>query len=302
MSLFDGVVAAAVTPRRPNSYEANLGAFLEVVDFLCGFPLDGLVVLGTTGDMVHFDVPERVKILEFAHKRSTLPIFAGVTHSTLDGTVELAQHAVVIGCAGLAVMPPYYFRYDQPEIDTFYREFARRVGLTVPIFLYNIPAFTSEVHTETITRLVQEGVVAGVKDSSGDRAQLDALIALRESKPYHLFAGDDRLLFEAKQRPGVGAISGIACALPELITGVSNAVRTSNDEKARTLDRLLQQFCDWYDEFPNAIAVKEALAARTRIPMPSATPLSFQRQQRLEEFRAWFTKWLPEMQKACTAE
>lgn len=302
MSLFDGVVAAAATPRRANSYEANLGAFLEVVDFLCGFNLDGLVVLGTTGDMVHFDVPERIKILEFARKRSTLPIIAGVTHSTLDGTVELAQHAVVIGCAGLAVMPPYYFRYRQAEIDTFYREFARRVGVSVPIMLYNIPVFTSAIETETIIRLVEEGVVAGVKDSSGDRDRLHALIALRESKPYRLYSGDDRLLFEAKQHPGIAAISGIASALPELITGLSNAVRGSNDQKARMLDSMLQEFCNWYDEFPNAIAVKEALGARTRIDLPSATPLSFERQQKLEEFHTWFTAWLPEMQKACAAD
>lgn len=301
VSLFDGVVAAAATPRRANSYEANLGAFLEVVDFLCGFPLDGLVVLGTTGDMVHFDVPERVKILEFARKRSTLPLVAGVTHSTLDGTVELAQHAVEIGCAGLLVMPPYYFRYGQAEIDAFYRELARRVGLAVPILLYNIPIFTSAVETETIVRLVEDGVIAGVKDTSGDRERLRALIELRGRKPYYLYCGDDRLLFDAMQQEGVGAISGIASALPELVIGVSQAVRQSKDHHARSLDAMLQAFCDWYEEFPNAIAVREALSHRTRIPVPAAVPLSFERQQRLEEFRTWLGSWLPEMQRECKA-
>lgn len=299
MSLFDGVLAAAVTPRRMNSYEANLGAFLEVVDFLCGFPLDGVVVLGTTGDMLHFDVPERVKILEFAKKRSTLPLVAGVTHSTLDGTVELAQHAVEIGCAGLLVMPPYYFRYQQAEIDMFYRELARRVGVSTPILLYNIPFFTSAVETETIVRLVEEGVIAGVKDTSGDLGRLRALMELQERKPYHLFCGDDRLLFDSMQRAGVGAISGIASAVPELVVGVSKAVREAKDEQARRLDAMLQAFCDWYDEFPNAIAVREAISHRTRIAVPAATPLSFERQQRLEEFRAWLAGWLPEMQQAC---
>ena len=293
MSIFEGVVAAAVTPRRADSYEANLAAFLDVVDFLCGFPIRGLLVLGTTGEMTHFDVPERVKILEFSKKRTKLPLVAGVTHSTLEGTVELAQHAVQVGCAGLAVMPPYYFRYGQPEIDTFYREFARRVGMSVPILLYNIPFFTSPVETSTICRLIEEGVVAGVKDSSGDRQRMLDLIAFREKKPFHLMVGDDRLLFEAQQHEGVGAISGIASAVPELLVSLCDAIHQASDEKARSLDNLLQEFCDWYDEFPNAIAVKDALASRMRLPIPPATPLSFERQQ----FRVWFDGWLPEVQR-----
>lgn len=302
MPIFEGVVAAAVTPRRVDSYEANLAAFLEVVDFLCGFPLDGLMVLGTTGDMVHFDLPERIKILEFSRKRARVPVIAGVTHSTFEGTVELAQHAVQIGCAALAVMPPYYFRYGQAEIETFYREFARRVGVAVPILLYNIPCFTSPVETQTIRRLIEESVVAGIKDSSGDRERFGALLELRQQKAFHLMVGDDRLLLEAKQQQGVGVISGIASAVPELLTGLSQAIVSSHDEKARVLDAMLHEICDWYDEFPNAIAVKEALAARMRIPILPSVPLSFERQQKLEEFRAWFAEWLPRMREACAAQ
>lgn len=299
---FDGVIAAAVTPRRIDSYEANLATFLEVVDFLCKFPLDGMLVLGTTGDMVHFDVPERIKILEFAVKRSQIPVIAGVTHSTLEGTVELAQHAARLGCAGLAVMPPYYFRYRQPEIEAFYREFARRVGVSVPIILYNIPAFTSDVETETIVRLVEEGLVVGVKDSSGDRSRMHQLLELQRRKPFHLMVGDDRLMLEGRQHPGVGTVSGIASAVPELLVGLAKAISTSHDEKARVLDAMLQEICDCFDEFPNSVAVKEALAARLRVPIPPATPLSFERQQKLAEFQKWFEEWLPKVQQACAAD
>jgi dihydrodipicolinate synthase/N-acetylneuraminate lyase len=299
VSIFEGVSAAAVTPRRTDSYEANLAGFLEVIDFLSASPVDGIVVLGTTGEMLHFDVPERVKILEFSLKRTKKPIIAGVTHSTLEGTVELAQHAVECGCAGLAVMPPYYFLYQQPEIDAFYREFARRVGLTVPILLYNIPVFTNLVETDTICRLIEEGVVAGIKDSSGDRERIDTLLQLRERKPFHLLVGDDKLLFHALPNPGVGSISGVASALPELLAALLRAIRESEDDRARQLNQRLMEFCDWYDEFPNCVGVKEALATRMRIPIPPATPLSFERQQKLEEFRAWFNGWLPDTLQLC---
>jgi dihydrodipicolinate synthase/N-acetylneuraminate lyase len=114
-----------------------------------------------------------------------------------------------------------------------------------------------------------------------------------------LVVGDDRLLFEALPHAGVGSISGVASALPELLAALMRTTRESRDEHARRLNQLLIEFCDWYDEFPNAIAVKEALAIRTRIPMPPATPLSFERQQKLEEFRAWFAGWHPDALKAC---
>lgn len=300
MSLFEGVIAASVTPRRIDSYEANLAAFLETIDFLGSFPLDGIVVLGTTGEMLHFDVPERVKILEFARKRTAVPILAGVTHSTLEGTVELAQHAVQIGCAGLAIMPPYYFRYGQEEIKTFYREVARRVGVTVPILLYNIPAFTNPLELDTVWQLVEEGAVAGIKDSSGNRDRLAWLLAKREERSFHVMNGDDRILAEAFRHPAVGCISGIACAVPELFVALLRASRSDDSALAGRLDAFIHEFCDWFDEFPNAVAVKEAVALRKRLEVPPAIPLSFERQQKLAEFRVWFENWLPAVQEVCS--
>jgi 4-hydroxy-tetrahydrodipicolinate synthase len=296
VSLFEGVVPACVTPRRADSYEANLAAFLETIDFLCSFPVAAILVLGTTGEMVHFDVPERIKILEFAKKRSTVPVLAGVTHSTLEGTVELAQHAVQIGCAGLAVMPPYYFRYGQEEIKTFYREVARRVGVQVPILAYHIPVFTNPIELDTAWQLIEEGAIAGIKDSSGDAERMDWLIRKRAERPFHLMNGDDRLLRETWKHAGVGCISGIAAAVPELFLALHAAMKAGDETRADALYRHLQEFCDWFDEFPNAVAVKEAVGFRRRLTIPPAIPLSFERQQKLGEFLRWFEERLPRMQ------
>jgi 4-hydroxy-tetrahydrodipicolinate synthase len=296
VSIFEGVVPASVTPRRADSYEANLAAFLETVDFLCSFPLAAILVLGTTGEMVHFDLPERIKILEFAKKRATLPVLAGVTHSTLEGTVELAQHAVQIGCAALAVMPPYYFRYGQEEIKTFYREVARRVGVQVPILAYHIPAFTNPIELDTAWQLIEEGAIAGIKDSSGDPHRMQWLLAKRAERPFHLMCGDDRLLREVWKQEGVGCISGIAAAVPELFLALHAAVKAGDNTLADTLNQHVRELCDWFDEFPNAIAVKEALGLRKRLAIPPAIPLSFERQQKLGQFLEWFREQLPRIQ------
>ncbi|MCC6262732.1 MAG: dihydrodipicolinate synthase family protein [Bryobacterales bacterium] len=301
MSLFEGVIAASVTPLRADSYEPNLAAFLEAVDFLCQYPLAGIVVLGSTGDMVHFDVPERIKILEFARKRSALPVIAGVTHSTLEGTVELAQHAVEIGCDGLLVMPPYYFRYGQEELKTFYREVARRVGVKLPILAYHIPAFTNPLALETVWRLIEEGAVAGVKDSSGEAERMEWLIEKRSLRPFHLLNGADRLLREVWHHPGIGCISGIASAAPELFLAYHSAMSKGREADSARLGGYVQEFCNWFDEFPDAVAVKTAVALRRRLEIPPAIPLSFERQQKLAEFQGWFESWLPVVLEASAA-
>lgn len=302
MSLFEGVMAASVTPLRADSYEPNLAAFLEAVDFLCKYPLSGIVVLGSTGDMVHFDLPERIKILEFARKRAALPVIAGVTHSTLEGTVELAQHAVQIGCDGLLVMPPYYFRYGQEELKTFYREVARRVGVKVPILAYHIPAFTNPISLDTVWQLIEEGAISGVKDSSGDAARMEWLIEKRALRPFHLMNGADRLLREVWRHPEAGCISGIASAVPELYLAFHAAMAKEDETFIARLDGYIQEFCNWFDEFPDAMAVKAAVAQRCRLAIPPAIPLSFERQQKLAEFQGWFEAWLPGVLEATTPQ
>mgnify|MGYP001108216955 CR=1 FL=1 len=291
MSLFEGVMAASVTPLRADSYEPNLAAFLESVDFLCKYPLAGIVVLGSTGDMVHFDLPERIKILEFARKRAALPVIAGVTHSTLEGTVEPAQHAVQIGCDGLLVMPPYYFR-----------EVARRVGVKVPILAYHIPAYTNPIALDTVWQLVEEGAISGVKDSSGEASRMEWLIEKRSMRPFYLLSGADRLLQEVWRHPGIGCISGIACAVPELYLAFHGSMQRANEAHSARLDGYVQEFCNWFDEFPNASVVKAAMSLRRRIAIPPAVPLSFERQQKMAEFQAWFEAWLPGVLEACASE
>lgn len=302
MSLFEGVMAASVTPLRADSYEPNLAGFLDSVDFLCKYPLSGIVVLGSTGDMVHFDLPERIKILEFARKRAALPVIAGVTHSTLEGTVELAQHAVQIGCDGLLVMPPYYFRYGQEELKTFYREVARRVGVKVPILAYHIPAYTNPIALDTVWQLLEEGAIAGVKDSSGEASRMEWLIEKRSARPFHLLNGADRLLREVWRHPGIGCISGIACAVPELYLAFHGSMQRADEARAARLDGYVQEFCNWFDEFPNASVVKAAMALRRRIAIPPAVPLSFERQQKMAEFHSWFEAWLPGVLEACASD
>ena len=163
----EGVLVAAATPRRAQEDTIDLGATLELVDFLGESEARGIVLLASTGEFVHFALDDRRHMVNFAVKRSRLPLLVNVSYSTLDGAVELAREAAFAGVAGVFLMPPYYFRYSQESICSFYLTFAAAVGDAAPIYLCNMPAFTSGISASSAIQLLATGLFAGIEESGG---------------------------------------------------------------------------------------------------------------------------------------
>jgi 4-hydroxy-tetrahydrodipicolinate synthase len=293
-----GVFAAAVTPHRLEGHEADIGNMLELVDFLARSGVKGTVVLGSTGEFPHITMNDRERIVQFAVKRSRVPIIAGISHSTLDGALELGSEAITAGAAALLLMPPYFFRYDQPDILEFYRRFAVEIGrTTVPLLLYNIPQFTSGIPFETVRELIDSGNYAGIKDSSGDWPYFQQLASLRAQREFTLFVGNDGIFPQARHAGADGVVSGCASAIPELLVKLDAAITAGDAERTAMLSGLLKEFIGWIDRFPTPVGVKVATAARNLKIGPLAVPLSPERCQALEEFQTWFKDWFPAILK-----
>lgn len=290
---------AAITPHRDFGYQSDLGATLELIDYLCAAGVHGIALLGSTGEFPHLSLDDRAHLVRLAVKRSRVPIVAGVTHSTLDGTVLLAGQAAKAGAAAILVMPPYFFPYAQAEVREFYLRLTERMSSAIPIFLYNIPFFTSEIAIETACSLLATGRFAGIKDSSGDFGRFLKLKTLQASVPFTSWVGNDKIFARARCAGANGAVSGVACAIPELMLGIESAIQSGDTAKQERLDSRLQEFIQWLDRFPAPLGVKEATALRGLKIGPPASPLSPEKQQELDEFRAWFKAWLPVVQKEC---
>ena len=129
----EGVLIAAATPRRAQEHSIDLGATLELVDFLGESDARGIVLLASTGEFVHFALDDRRHMVNFAVKRSRLPLLVNVSYSTLDGAVELAREAAGSGVAGLLLMPPYYYRYSQETICSRVTRMAENSEVSTPI-------------------------------------------------------------------------------------------------------------------------------------------------------------------------
>jgi dihydrodipicolinate synthase/N-acetylneuraminate lyase len=293
-----GVLAAAITPRRADSQDPDFSGLLELLDFLAAGGVRGICLFGPTGEFLDYSFAERQRLVYLAVKRSRVPLIVGVSHSTLAGSIQLADEAIASGADGLVLMPAYFFRYSQREIEEFYLQFAREAGDAVPILIHNFPEVTSKLELELMRKLIDTGRFAGINDSSGDWALFEQLVELRRTRPFALLTGDDRIAARALRAGANAVISGSACAVPELLAGLAHAISSLEQGRADALSARLLEFIEWADRFPFPTAIKRAVELRGQKSAPPLTPLAPDTRRALEEFSTWFAAWLPETRKA----
>ncbi len=301
MSAVSGVYAAAITPRREGP-GIDLGGVFDVLDFLGRGGVDGIALMGSTGEFLHFPIVERCRLVSLAAKRSRVPILAGVSHSTFDGALALARDAASAGVAAVLLMPPYFFGYSQDDVRHFYLHFAEDLKGAAPIFLYNIPAYTTGISTPLAIELLESGLFAGIKDSTLSWDAFEALRAARDRFPFTLLAGQDALYRKARMAGADGVISGVASAIPELHVALDRAIIANEAERVDRLDRRLQEFVARIGEFPAPTAIREAAALRGMRPGPPASPPGPEAAHKLADFAEWFRGWLPEVLRECGGE
>ena len=289
-----GVNVAAITPRRDGP-EIDLASSYELLDFLGKSGVEGIALLGSTGEFTHFSLEERARFIRLSVKRNRVPVIAGVAHTTLDGAVFLGREALDSGAAALLVMPPFFFRYEQADIRQFFLSFAAQVGNSIPIVLYNIPQFGNGIAPDTAVELLETGRFAGIKDSSGVWTSFLRLNEARARLGFKLLVGNDALFTPARTAGADGIISGVASAIPELLVALDRAVTSGNAARAHALDARLQEFINWIDRFPAPAGIREACAVRGLKTGPRATVLDPENEIRIAAFREWFKDWLPSM-------
>lgn len=294
--LVSGVYAALATPRRPNSIESDAAALLEYLDAVVRIGVDGVVLFGSTGGFVHFDVSERMRTTALAIKRSQVPVLVNVSHSTFAGAVALGEHAASSGAAGVLLMPPYFYRYPAEQTVAFYLAFAKALGGAIPIFLYNLPEFTNPITPEIAQKLLSDEGFAGIKDSSGDWEMFEALRHLRNRRRFSLLVGSESLFLRARLAGADGIVSGLSAAFPELVIAIDRAAAASDLDRARRLDERLQELVRWVDRFPAIAVIKQAAIARNWPLKHFALPFDEDMAADLIAFQQWFRTWFPAVQ------
>lgn len=206
-----GVFAAALT-FVDSDFAPDQAACITHCRWLLENGCDGIGLLGTTGEAPSFSVAQRRGLLDAVLEAGIAPerIIAGTGATALADAVELTAHAADAGIAGCLVVPPFYFKGVSD--DGVYASFAAlldHVGRDdFNLFLYHFPQMSAvPIAHEVIARLRQDypGLIAGLKDSSGD---LDNMLALIEKFPaMRIFSGTERYLLPVLEAGGAGCIT-----------------------------------------------------------------------------------------------
>jgi 4-hydroxy-tetrahydrodipicolinate synthase len=291
-----GIYTAAVTPRIDGRIAIDIPAALDLVDWLCDRGIQGIVLMGSTGEFVHHTIEERIAFAQTVVRHSRVPVLVNASHSSYDGALLLAKASRDCGSAGSVLMPPYFFRYTQQQLFDFYSRFGE--DFDSKLFLYNIPFFTTALEASTAQRLLETGRFSGIKDSSGNIDYLAQLLPLRNENTA-VFVGNDVVFHSLRIAGADGVVSGVSCALPELMLAIDRAVATDDDEKGESLDRHLQEFIRHIDAMPAPIGVKESVKLRGLKASGHSIPFGPEMRQQIEDFQNWFREWLPGVLEDC---
>jgi 4-hydroxy-tetrahydrodipicolinate synthase len=288
-----GVYAALATPRRANSTAVDTAAFFDYQDAILRAGVDGLVLFGSTGEFVHFDVQDRAHAASLLCKRSRVPVLVNVSHSTIDGALSLAEAAIDAQAAGLLIMPPYFYHYSDGQLLAFFDQFAELAGGRTRLFLYNLPFFTNPLSYPLVETLLLSRRYSGIKDSSGDREMCGQLQALHERHAFSWLAGNERLFRCMRFSGSEGIVSGVAAAVPELMIALDRAIMSGDPHAAIRIEQLLLEFLNWVDRFPATVAIKQAAAFRGWKLDHASFVFDEQTQSDVGAFREWLGRWLP---------
>jgi 4-hydroxy-tetrahydrodipicolinate synthase len=214
-----GILSPVVTP-----FNADLSPdpqrFIEQCKWLLSQNC-GLAVFGTNSEANSLSVNERIALLDalLAADVEASRMMPGTGCCALTDTVRLTEHAVKGGCAGVLMLPPFYYK-DVSE-DGLFRSFAEvieRVGDSrLRIYLYHIPPVAVVgITPKLVERLLKAypTAIAGMKDSSGDWSNTKKFLDAFSKSGFDVFVGSESFLLENMREGGAGCISATANVNP----------------------------------------------------------------------------------------
>jgi len=184
----------------------------------------GLAVFGTNSEANSLSVNERIALLDALLAADVDPsrMMPGTGCCALTDTVRLTEHAVKAGCAGVLMLPPFYYK-DVTE-EGLYRNFSEvveRVGdARLRIYLYHIPPVAVVGITPgLVERLLKKypTAIAGMKDSSGDWSNTKIFLDAFAKSGFDIFPGSESFLLAGLRGGGAGCISATANVNPAAI-------------------------------------------------------------------------------------
>jgi 4-hydroxy-tetrahydrodipicolinate synthase len=274
---FTGVGTALVTPFRKD------GALDEAaIRRLARRQIDGgvhfLVPCGTSGEAPTLSLREKLRVVELVVEEANgqVPVMAGAGGYDTREVVETAREMEKVGADGLLSVAPYYNKPSQEGLVQHFKAIAESTPLSV--MLYNVPGRTGvNIETRTVARLSDIPNVIGVKEASGNVAQMSEIIA-STTDDFLLLSGDDPITVAVMAIGGRGVISVASNEAPAEMARIVEFCEQGDYAAARKLHHWLLPLCQVNFVEGNPIPCKAAMAAMGlleevyRLPLVSPSP------------------------------
>ncbi len=239
-----GVLSPVVTP-----FRADLAADPERFVRQCRWLLSqnvGLAVFGTNSEANSLSVDEKIELLDGLVGAGIDParMMPGTGHCALPDSVRLTAHAVKLGCGGVLMLPPFYYKGVSDEgLFRSFAEVVERVGeARLRVYLYHIPPVAQvPITLGLVERLLKAypAQIAGMKDSGGDWANTQAFLDAFAADGFHVFPGAETFLLQGMRHRGAGCISATANVNPAAIARLYDTWQAADaDAQQARLDRI----------------------------------------------------------------
>ncbi|MEU8241751.1 dihydrodipicolinate synthase family protein [Actinoplanes missouriensis] len=239
-----GVVPPVCTPLTPD-LEVDVASLLRLVDFQIAGGVDGLFILGSSSEVAFLPDAHRAVVVDtvLRHVGGQVPVLIGAIDMTTLRVLDHARRAARAGCAGIVVTAPFYTRTHPAEIERHLRDIAEQCE--APLYAYDLPVSVhSNLDHEMLLRLAADGVLAGLKDSTGDDAGLRDLIVARNDAGltgFSVLTGSELTVDNALRMGADGVVPGLGNVDPQGYATLYAHARAGDwDRAASEQERLLR--------------------------------------------------------------
>lgn len=274
--VFQGTATAIITPFKNG--EIDFVSFGKLLDRQTDNGIDAIIVCGTTGEAATLTPCERLRLIEYAVRRSgaKVPIIAGTGSNSTRCAVELTKEAVEAGCDAVLVVTPYYNKATQKGLVMHYEKIADISE--VPLIVYNVPTRTSvNIEPETYAELAKHPNINAVKESGTNFVKILETLRLCGDS-LNLYSGNDNQIMPLLALGSMGVISVLSNLIPDEVKKITSSyfagdTKTALDQQLRLLPLMEAIFCE-----VNPIPIKYLLSEHglckneVRLPLTQVEP------------------------------
>ncbi|HBS5888864.1 TPA: dihydrodipicolinate synthase family protein [Klebsiella aerogenes] len=255
-----GVLTAIVTPFTASG-ELNLTALRQQVERQLAAG-NGIFCGGTNGEFFVLNEAEKIAVAETCVEAvaGRAPVVAHIGEVSTRETIRLGQQIAKSGVDAVSVITPWFVPLKQDELVSHYTAIAD--ALSVPVFLYNIPARTGNtIEPQTARKLAAHGNIIGIKDSAGSYESLKGFLdAVKDIDGFNVLNGPDSLIHQGFVDGCSACISGLANVAPREINAIWSTFQAGDIEASRLAQENVTGLrTDLYKVAFSPAAVKKAL-------------------------------------------